>query len=304
MYDTVNLWIDRGDVSGGNTFEALPYLSNVTERQNEQGYSCCGNVTGYNVYICSSGISLKGSLSKSYFDGDNVATLTRRATQEAIEKLSDILHTDVGQAKVTRVDVATVIPTKRPPPDYYAYMGLKTHFKRLQAAPETLYYNNHQKQLVLYDKAEETKDIPELMQKCNMLRYEFRLTKRVSAQLKTKVTAQTLHDEIFYQNLIMRWFKEFQSIQKIQKQSFMTDKITTVKEAENALFAHLLQQSGQGIIDEFLNELKANSTFKERPRYSELKKRLHTILEAPRGEKSDLVQELETAIYNVAKYAR
>ena len=144
MYDSVFFWMDRVNISGGRPFEILPYLSEITERQNENGYSCTGKAGNYDVYIAENGISLKGSLAKSYFDGDNTATLTRRASQNAVEKLSDLLHIDVRPSKVTRIDVATVIPTKRPPSDYYSYLGQKSHFKRLQSTLETLYYKNHQ----------------------------------------------------------------------------------------------------------------------------------------------------------------
>ena len=127
---------------------------------------------------------------------------------------------------------------------------------------------------------------------------------KINSQLKADVTAKTLYDELFYQSIIKRWYDEFKSIQKLKNHSFMIENITTIKDAEIALFSYLLQQSGQNIIDEFLNDLRVKNTFKERQRYSELKKKLNVILTAPTGEQSDLMQELETTIYNVAKYAR
>jgi len=230
--------------------------------------------------------------------------MTRRVTQNAVEKLCDLLHTDIGLAKVTRVDVATVFPTKRPPSDYFSYLGNKAHFKRLQAAPDTLYYQNHQRVLCFYDKAKETKELPVFLQGCNVFRYELRWLRRVKSQLKTDVRAKTLYDELFYQSIIQRWYDEFKNIKKINEQRFMTDNITTVKDAESALFSYALQQLGQSTIDDFLNELKAKDKFKDRQRYYELKKRLQTIYEVPGGQKSELIKELETNIYDVAKYAR
>jgi hypothetical protein len=84
----------------------------------------------------------------------------------------------------------------------------------------------------------------------------------------------------------------------------MIDNITTPKEAQIALFAYLLQQNGQSVINDFLAELKAKNVFDDRKYYSRLKAELNKILAAPKGQKSDLMQELETAIYDVAKYAR
>ena len=302
MYDTVSFWKDRVDTSGGNPFEVLPYLTGITERKNAQEYSCTGTITGYNVFVSDRGLWMVGSLAKMYFEGDNVPTMTRKSTELAIQKLCDEFHTDMRRAHVKRIDVASVIPTKRPPTDYFGYLGSKAYFKRLQAALETLYYNNHQRQLVFYDKKKESITVPESWN--NVLRYEYRLLKRINKQMKADVRAETLYNEDFYMKVVFAWRDEFKSIQKIKEQSFNMDNITTVRDAETALFAHLLQQSGQGIIDDFLNELKANSIFKERPRYSELKKRLQTYYESPAGTKSELVQELESSVNNIARYAR
>jgi hypothetical protein len=307
MFDTVHFWIDRVELSGARPFDIQPYLSDITERQNERGYSCSGKTGEYLAHIAENGISLQGSLPKNYF-GDNLHTLTRRDTKEAIEELSDHLHTDINAARVTRLDVSTVIPTKRPPADYYSHLGNKPHFDRLQSTPDTLYYNNHQRQIIFYDKTKEamTKDVqvPEILQNSNLLRYELRYTKRLNKQLNTDLTAAKLYDVKFYRAVIQNWHSEFKAIQKLKNQSFMIDSISTPKEAETALFAALLQEKGQSIIDEYLAELKAKNVFRERQRYSELKRKLNTILQAPKGEQNDLIKELETAIFDIARYAR
>jgi hypothetical protein len=142
MLDTVNFWLGSVDLMGRNPFEALRYLSDITERQNDRaGYSCSGNIGEYVVNIGKAGISLKGSLAKSLY-GDNIHTLTRQNTQLAIEALSDALNLDIRKASVTRLDVSTVIPSKRPPADYLPYLGDKPYFHRVLSAADTLYYNN------------------------------------------------------------------------------------------------------------------------------------------------------------------
>jgi len=308
MFDNVNFWIDRVELSGASPYDAQRHLSDITERQNEKsGYSCSGKLKNYSVYVSENGISLKGSLAKSYY-GDNLHTLTRRDTKQAIEELSDNLHLNINAARVTRLDVSTIIPTKRPPADYYSYLGNKPYFERLQSTPDTLYYNNHQRQIIFYDKTKEAaaKDvqIPEILQNSNLFRYELRYIKRLGKQLKTDLTAAKLYDVEFYRSVIQCWHGEFKTIQKIKNQSFMIDNINTAKEAETALFAALLQEKGQSIINEYLAELKAKNVFKERQRYSELKRKLNTILEAPTGQKNELIKELETAIFDIARYAR
>jgi hypothetical protein len=308
MFDNVNFWIDRADVSGCKTFDIIPCLSEITERKNAiSGYSCTGKLKNYTVSVYENGISLKGSLAKNYF-GDNLHTLTRRDTKQAVEELSDNLHTNISVARVTRLDVSTIIPTKRPPADYYSHLGNKPYFERLQSTPDTLYYNNHQRQIIFYDKTKETatKDvqIPDILQNSNLLRYELRYTKRLNKQLNAVLTAAKLYDVEFYRAVIQSWYTEFKAIQKLKNQSFMIDNINTTKEAETALFAALLQEKGQSVIDKYLAELKAKNVFKKRQRYSELKRKLNTILQAPRGEQSDLMQELETAIFDIARYVR
>lgn len=307
MFDTVHFWIDRVELSGTSPFDTLPRLSEITERQNERaGYSCSGNAGEFAVNLGESGISIKGSLAK-YYLGNNIETLTRQTAKLAVEKLSDSLHLNLSAARVTRLDVSTVIPTRRQPADYYTYLGQKPFFERLQSTTNTLYYNNHQRQIIFYDKTKEAQGagvaIPEIFLKNNLFRYELRYTKRLNKQLKQAITAATLTDETFYKTIIQNWYNEFKTIRKLKNQSFMIDNITTIKEAENALFAHLLQQSGTSVIDEFLNELRAKNTFKERQRYSELKRKLNKVITAPAGQKNELLQELEKAIFNVAKYA-
>ena len=84
----------------------------------------------------------------------------------------------------------------------------------------------------------------------------------------------------------------------------MIDDITTLKDAKTALFAHLLQQGGHGIIEEYLAELKAQKRFNNRSDYTKLKTDLNKMLVSKNGNKSDLMQELETAFFDIARYAR
>jgi hypothetical protein len=309
MYDTVNFWINRVNVSG-SPFDVLPCLSEITERQNEKsGYSCTGKAGDYTVSVYESGISLKGSLAK-YFLPSNIYTLKRKDAQHAIEQLSDQLHIDLTlAAKITRMDISTVLYTKRPPADYFPYLGDKPYFNRLQSTPDTLYYNQRQRQIVFYDKSKEAiakgVQVPEILQSSNLLRYELRYIKRLNSQLNTDLTVAKLYDTEFYRLIVQRWYKEFKTIQKLKEQSFMTDKIPkTPNDAKEALLAVYLQEKGQSYVDEYLNELKAKNAFPDKKYYSRLKADLNKILATPKGEQSDLIKELETQIFDIARYAR
>lgn len=310
MYDTVNFWIDRSDTAEGNPFAVSPYLCEVVEQQsNKMGYSCSGKLGDYSVCCFQTGISLKGSLAKYYLPS-NVFTLTRQTAGEALEQMSEALHLNVTAARVTRLDVSTVFPTKRPPTDYYPSLGSKPRFNRLQATKDTLYYNQQFRQLVFYNKTKEASAkgaiIPPTLTGCNLMRYEMRFTKNVQKLLKsaTPITGATLTDSSFYYSIIQQWKSEFDTIKKIHTINTMTDNIKTPKEAKETLFAILLQQGGQSKIDEYLADLKANNTFTDPKYYSRLKADLYKIMQAPSEAKGDLIRELEKAVADVALYAR
>lgn len=309
MLDTVNFWIDRSDTTKGNPFGVLPYLSDVTEQRSEKlGYSASGKLGDYTVNCFEGGISLKGSLAKYYLPS-NVFTLTRQTAAEAIEKMSDELHLDIKAAKVTRIDVSTVIPTKRPPTDYYNGLGNKPRFTRLQATKTTLYYNQRLMQLVFYDKTQEAAAkgalMPDTLSGCNLLRYELRFAHKPQRLLRVaEISGATLTQQAFYYSIIQKWKNEFDTIKKINTINTMTDNIKTPRDAKEALFAILLQQNGQSNIDDFVNDLKAKNAFSDPKYYSRLKSDLYKILQAPTEARSEMMSELEKAVADVAQYAR
>ena len=310
MYDTLYFWVDvlQNDT---DPFAVAQYLDNVTERHNDNsGYSCSGNCRNYIVSCFQSGISLKGSLAKFYLPS-NVCTLTRQLTEEAIECISDNLHLDMKTAKVTRLDIATAIQTKRKPSDYLSYLGNKPYFNRVRSTKDTLYYNTNRRQLCFYDKAKEATRkggiIPNALTGCNLLRYELRLLKDIQNQLQAEacINGALLYDRCFYTSIVQKWKIEFESINKLKTGKYMINRIKTPKDAETALFAYLLQQGqNEGIIETFVNDLKASKTFADPKSYSRLKSVLNKLLQLPTMESSDLITELQTAINDIAKYSR
>lgn len=309
MYDTINFWVDVLQ-TGADPFEVAQYLENVTERQNNNtGYTCSGKLRNYNVSCFQYGISLQGSLATFYLPS-NVGTLTRQTTREAIESLSDVLHLDIKSAKVTRLDIATAIQTKRQAKEYFSYLGNKPYFERVQATKDTLYYNTNKRQLCFYDKAKEaTKKgslIPGTLLGCNLFRYELRFKSEIQKQLQTSdcVNGSLLFERSFYNEMVQRWKNEFESINKLKSSKYMVDGIKTPKDAKTALFAYLLQQDNGAIIENYLNDLKAKQLFADPKYYSRLKSDLNRLLQLPTMEAADLITELQTAINDIAKYSR
>lgn len=311
MFDTVNLYLDNVTMAVGDPFTLTRYLSNITERQNAKtGYSVVGSLGEYTAAIFQNGISLKGSLAKYYLNS-NLLTLSRADVERAFEKMSDQLHVDVMGAKVTRVDISTIIPTSRPPADYYSGLGSKPHFTRLIATKDTLYYRTKHKQLAFYDKAKEMMSnggtIPAPMVGCNLMRYELRLSGRIKQQLKSAdaITALSLYNPDLYYKLIQLWKYEFSTIRKLKQISAMADNIKTPKEAADALFSRLLRDAGgQSVIDDFVADLKAQNTFTVPDYYTRLKNILSKVQQTPSGQQAELIVELEKAISEVATFAR
>ncbi len=284
----------------------VQYLTDIEEhRSTDKGYRITGKANDYSVFLLDGGISLKGSLPK-FLLPTNIHTLTRSGAKQAIEKLSDTLHLSVHDAKVTRIDVSTVLPIKRPPADYYPYLGNKPNSKRLQATPDTLYYNTNKKQLIFYDKILEAKAkktvIPNGYSESNLLRLESRWIQRLPTQFKmSEITGGTLTNENFYTNIIQRWGNEYFSINKLKSNLIMdTNNIKTPKDGANAIFSLLLQEKGQDFINNIIADLKARNTYSDPKYYSRLKDELRKITIASKNaEQSELIKELDEAVREV-----
>lgn len=309
MYDTVNFWID-GLMVGVDPFTIAQYLTDHKEQNSARGYSISGRAGDYLVYLNESGISLKGSLPK-FLLPDNIHTLNRAGAKLAIQKLSDEIHLPVDLAKVTRVDVSTVLPMSREPFEYYSLLGNKPHFQRLQATNDTLYYNTEKRQLVFYNKKAEAKakgvKIPVGFENANLLRVEARYTSRLPQQLKQPaITGATLWDEQFYSEMVKRWANEYHSINKLKSVSIMdTSNIKTPKDGVNAMLSILLQEKGQEFINSYISDLRAKNTFLDPKYYSRLKDEFNRLISASTAtEQSELIKELDKAVNEIVLNCR
>lgn len=309
MYDTVNFWIYRAMV-GGDPFAIAQYLTDQAEHNSARGYSISGRVGDYLLYLNESGITMKGSLPKVLLP-DNIHTLSRDGARDAIEKLSDEIHLPIKLAKVTRVDVSTVLPMKREPAEYYPLLGNKPHFQRLQATKTTLYYNTIKKQLIFYDKKVEAKakgvTIPAGFESANLLRVEARFTERLQKQFNlTEVTGATLTDERFYIDRVKQWGKEYFLINKLKSVSIMdTSNIKTPKKGAAALFSMLLQEKGQEYINSYIADLRAKNTYPDPKYYSRLKDELNSLIVASTAtDQNELIKELDKAVNEIVLNCR
>jgi hypothetical protein len=310
MYDTIDMWLDQLGAGKINFLAQIPYfLTNITEYHSEKNSCVSGYLNNYKVNVYENGLLLKGSLAKYYLN-DNIHTLTRGDSQRAIEKLTDTLHVPLINARIYRVDVAKHFQMKSPVYFYYDLLGDKRYFKRLQAAKQTLYYNNPTKQLIFYDKLAESKakrvNVPEVYRNSNLLRYELRFTSRLSKQFNLpELRASTLINEKFYIEIINHWVNEYLSIDKIKKITLKNNIMYTPDSFFNQLLLMKINEMGQNEVLNLIEELRFKKAFKKPEYYSRAKRKIKDLCNMPDlTEKSDLIAELDQNIKQVKQYYR
>ena len=223
MIDTMNIYLPIKEGGGVDFLEETPtYLSPDSLGEWSKGghYGVTGWVDNLKVSITERGARVENSLCK-YALGDNFQTLTRKAIQEAFERLADTLHLPLWRAYVSRIDVGTNIILRHPVDVYLNHLGRWRGIAGGRQA-STLYYHTkgNGKTLCFYDKEREQKKkgeaIPELYSGRNVLRYEARYSKRLPALFKVKeLRAETLYNETFYTALLDRWRDDYLAIDKI-----------------------------------------------------------------------------------------
>ena len=192
------------------------YLNNVQDTYISKSGEVLkkGKLENMKVNTNGGGILIEGSLAKYYFN-NNLETLTLSQSKEAIEKLSDSLHTDTSKANVYRVDFATNFIVTEPPKNFYPCLIEISRMNRMPLG-NSLYFKNNTRALVFYDKNKEAiakkMMIPEQFRNKNILRYELRNLK----YSRKKRTLKKLAEISTYNELLDEWLNGFQSIKKVQ----------------------------------------------------------------------------------------
>lgn len=313
MVDKLRLWADRVLVG-----DQLPTIASYLERARQETdlqtgeVITYGNIEGLKVAIYTGGLSVVGSMPKFLY-GSNVYPLDRHTIKKAIEKISDTLHIETGQASVTELEFGTNFIMKHPVADYLSKLGSMPRLERVQVTPNSLRYEGKGKQrpkvFTFYDKladaASKGMEYPDDMKGQNLLKYEMRLSGRLPQQLSwQEVTASTLSEKPFYRLLVKRYQDCYFTISKQNKirQNAMSEKMT-VNEATELLFARLLNQAGQEQISEYMKELKQAGVFEDRKYYTRLKNHIQDIATKGNFTSSDeLIKELDDEVRNCGAY--
>ena len=247
MIDTVTLWLETRDALG------VKFLGDAREQVSlETGeVRVFGSYKNLRVHCNSSGISLKGSLSK-YELGDNLQRLTRGKVQMAIERLCDETLLNWKRAKVYRLDVGTCLVVKQPCSTYLRGLGELPRFQRCEQGDNSLLYVTSTKALSFYDKVREVRRkqerLPSVFEGLNVLRYEIQFRNRLKDVFRVpEIFAETLYNETFYIQALTMWKDSYFAIHKQGKLKFNPEMLVgmNVKKLESSLAAIALRELGE-----------------------------------------------------------
>ena len=309
MYDKLKIWAARSRA----TPDIGKFLDNAKDQIDHATgeIRTFGSLDGLKVSVFTGGISIIGSLSK-YLYSNNIYPLDRHSTAEAVEKLSDNLHLNISDAKITGLEFGTQFVMRHKPEDYIRKLGEMPRLQRYHFEVGTLYYKPRGKQqpkvFVFYDKKADAvakgMTLPDGLSDANLLKYEMRFNQRLPQQLGVpEVTALTLSDKEFYRQMVRRYQDCYFSISKQnQVKTNIMNEIKTVSDAYDVLVARLINQSDQTLITAYLEELKEAKTFEDRKSYTSLKKKIQDVAAKAEMGSDELVKELASEIKNVGAY--
>ena len=312
MYDKVTFFIDRSVIEPQcNLANCLDNIHQVTDIKTGE-IKFFGNIENLRASVRLNGVFITGSLPK-YFHGDNIHVLDRRATTQAIEKISDNLHLDVSSAQVTGLEFGANFVMSKPVEEYLTRLGNIPRLERYGFKPSAIYYKGRgreqQKVVAFYDKIAEAKEknyeIPVGLNEANILRYELRLRNHLARQMQEQqVTASMLTELNFYRGLLDRYQRYYFSIIKRRKpKSNVMEEIKSMKDARDVLISKLLNKAGEGYMEDYIRELKEASVFKDPKCYSRLKKEFQGIATKSNfTEDDDLIKELNDEVKNCGAY--
>ncbi len=302
MYDSVKLWDPSITLFENNRI--LSRLVNVREEYipSTGKINYRGQLSNLRVRIYSSRLCVEGSWPK-YIRGNNLHSLSTQEIKTAIEKLSDELGMSIENAIVSRVEIAETFTMSYPISYYISYLGSLKYCKRT-AFGKGLMYLNKQKALTFYDKIEEMiqnkQIIPKELTKENLLRYELKLNKKVSRQLKLAIiTTNMLCKKELFDKFIEKWQKEYFSIHRINKPVVHSiEIIRNTRHLINFLAINGLQYIGYidtlNMLDSFKRNLSKIQLHRLKKKIKELVQNKHFT------EPSELIVELDQKVKNTA----
>ncbi|MDD6356695.1 MAG: hypothetical protein PUG15_01175 [Bacteroidales bacterium] len=307
MIDSVNFYKSFAGMRG-DPLEILKYLEYESEKTDRFGKQFRTSTDGYKVLVTQQGALFVGSLAKSYFSGDNIKTLTRQTTKEAVERLNDMLHIDLTRSQINRLDIGANFLMKHPPVVYIGILGQCKGLERVKKQ-NSLYYNCNtypKKTLIFYDKGKDgiAKNMANDLKEENLLRFELRFLNGLKKQTEAQTLADTYDPQIYYNN-IQKWYEYYL---KINKRKEIRLDMKSRKEMQDAMVASFVRsglEQNPDFINDIIKKAKANNTLKDPREYSRIKAHFKNILNNNKiTYESEMEKELNEKIRETAKYAR
>lgn len=314
MYDKVKFWKDRYKLT--EDYDTIASLLDSAKRQTDRDTGeelIFGSINGMRVSLLTGGMVVEGSLPKFLHDGSNVYPLNRRATNEAVEKLSDELHTDMADADIRSLEFGTNFLMKHRVQEYIARLGDMPLLQREEIGGSLYYQGKGRKKpkvFTFYDKMDDAEakgmSYPTDLADKNILRYEMRLKYRLPKLLNTmEVKASTLSEKSFYMAMVRMYQNSYFSIRKHNTFNYATmssnDEKITVKRALEEILGVCINALDPDLIKVLMNRYE--NAFAYKKDFTRLKAKIGEAVSMANELSSDeLIKELDDEIKNCGAY--
>jgi hypothetical protein len=256
-----------------------------------------GKIFGMYVAVNPTGVTVSGSLAKSYFGGNNLFSMSLAEVEQHLKKLEDLLSLQLQEAEVRRIDIGTSLLMQNQPENYFNALGETSRCERWTRR-HSLYYENSYKTLSFYNKLTEMKNKDGIRidgeQYSNVLRYELRYFKDIADKFNTeKIQVKDLYDVGFFNELVERWVLEYEKINKHRILKSYSDTLTSGQALDYTLSA-LITLHGQENLNKITDTIKNKFKPGARSRFYEQLRSLESL-----SSEDDLISELNAKIAEV-----
>jgi hypothetical protein len=294
MFDTIGLKYYTNEIVKWHNLDFANEVNNINTGLTKMR----GKLSNLQVYEIPEGINIFGSLSK-YYLSNNLESLTRKTTKQAIEKLSDELSLKIENSKMYRIDVSQNFIMQSKVKNYLNCLDELKGFKKV-IYDKSIYFKKYLIELIIYDKIAEMRKnrafIPEDFKQLagKILRYEMRYMRNIKKTFNKDIQLKDLTDEQFYNLLIEKWKSLYFEITKKNKLKFNDMALKDVKQFQNQLMLIGLNSLG---LDEVNNMIELSRDELERYQISRIKAKIKKIKKTKElTEVNPLIKELDSKI--------
>lgn len=253
MYDTIRAYFEL--ING-----EIPSIlrENLTEVQINKLGDCKYYLGNFYCRIKETRIYISGSLSRFLF-GNNLRMLSYEESNQAIERLCSKIGLEASNIKLTSVDFAINILTKKEVKYYLPYFG-EFGAKKKKDYAKAVQYDIERLSLQIYDKVQQMRNnkslfenVPSNLLNANIMRIELKL-KSLNHYLKFGIKLYSLED-LMKQETYMKLFELLRNnFLEIQKKKVVLDgydkkfKFSDISALKNLMISDYLTDEGKKTI--------------------------------------------------------